>query len=58
MLSYVLIIYKAVLYPTISITINLQLPNTYKPLILRPSPTLYPPSMAAQLDAIYTIEEA
>ena len=57
-LSCVLIIYKAVLYHNIFIIINLQLPNTYKPLISRPLPTLYLLIIAAQLDAVYTIEEA
>ena len=57
-LFYALIIYKAVLYPNIPIIINLQPLNTYKPLILRLLLILYPPSIAAQLDAIYTIEEA
>ena len=56
-LSYMLIIYKAVLYPTVPITINLQLLNIYTPLILCPSLILYPPNMATQLNSIYTIEE-
>ena len=57
-LSCALIIYKAVLYSTVPIIINLQLLNIYIPLILCPLPTLYPPSMATQLDGVYTIEEA
>ena len=57
-LSCMLIIYKAVLYPTVLITINLQPLNTYKPSISYLLLTLYPPSIAAQLDAVYTIEEA
>ena len=56
-LSYALIIYKAVLYFIVPITINLQLLNIYIPLILYPSLTLYLPSMAIQLDGIYTIKE-
>ena len=56
-LSCALIIYKAVLYFNIPITINLQLLNTYKPLILCPLLTPYPPSMTAQLDAVYTIKK-
>ena len=57
-LSCALIIYKAVLYFTVPIIINLQLLNIYTPLIPYLLPTLYPPSMATQLDGVYTIEEA
>ena len=56
-LSCALIIYKAVLYFTVPIIINLQLLNIYTSLILCFEPTLYPPSMAIQLDSIYTIEK-
>ena len=57
-LSCVLIIYKAILYLIVPITINLQPLNIYIPLILYSLPTLYPPSMAIQLDGVYTMEEA
>ena len=57
-LSCALIIYKAVLYSTVPIIINLQPLNIYTPLILCLLPILYLPSMATQLDGIYTIEEA
>ena len=53
-----LIIYKAVLYFTVPIIINLQPLNIYIPLIPRPKPTLYLLNIATQLDSIYTIEEA
>ena len=53
-----LIIYKAVLYPIVPITINLQPLNIYILLILHPKPILYLPNMATQLDGVYTIEEA
>ena len=56
-LSCVLIIYKAVLYPTVPIIINLQLLNVYTPLIPYPLLTLYLPSIATQLDGIYIIKE-
>ena len=56
-LSCVLIIYKAVLFPIVPIIINLQLLNIYTPSIPRPSPTLYLPSIATQLNGVYTIEE-
>ena len=52
-----LIIYKAVLYPTVPIIINLQPPNIYTPLIPYPSPTLYLLSIVTQLNGVYTIEE-
>ena len=57
-LSCALIIYKAVLYFTVPIIINLQPLNIYTPLILYLKPTLYPPSIATQLDSVYTIKEA
>ena len=56
-LSCALIIYKTVLYPIVPITINLQLLNIYILLIPRLLPTLYLPTMATQLNSIYTIEE-
>ena len=57
-LSCVLIIYKAVLYLIGPITINLQLLNIYIPSIPCPLLILYLPSMATQLNSIYTIKEA
>ena len=56
-LSCVLIIYKAVLYPIILIIINLQPLNIYTPLIPYPLLTLYLLSIATQLNSVYTIKE-
>ena len=56
-LSCALIIYKAVLYPIVPITINLHPLHIYTPLILCPSLTLYLLSIATQLDGVYTIKE-
>ena len=56
-LSCALIIYKVVLYSTVPIIINSQLLNIYILSILYPLLILYPPSMAIQLNGVYTIEE-
>ena len=53
-----LIIHKAVLYSTVPIIINLQLPNIYEPSILCSLPTPYALSMATtQLNGVYIIEK-
>ena len=53
-----LIIYKAVFVFYSTIIIKLQLLNIYTLLILYPLLTPYSPSIATQLDGVYTIKEA